>query len=523
MDIPPRPRESGDNHYSKSTPTSFVEGLASSYKRTWKFEAVDTRARRQSSTQAVRPVPEASHEDVVPENVDDADEERMLPHAKNVASGKNTMQKRRFSTTASGSDENSLLLPPGSFDAALIARRSTTIQTVFNITNLLIGIGLLSLPLGIRLAGWALGLSLLVIGALTTAYTAILLSRSLETKPEAYAYSDIGTMAYGRIMTYITGLIFMFELMAAGSALIILFSDNFHAVVPVISSGTFKVICLAIMLPATLLPLSILSYASVIGILSTVVLLVVVFVDGLWKMEAPGSLHDPLPTEVFPSRWTTVPLSIGLLMASFGGHGIFPQVYTDMQDRKQFAKSIWIAYAFSTAVCIFMGVIGYLMFGEHIEAEITINLLKTAGYPKVLNRIATALTAITSLTKTPLTTKSISANIDIFLGLRTMAEERRAGFKRFAQYLSVRVFVNVTIFLLAFFFPDFDRVMGVLGSAFVFLISVILPTLFYIRIMDRTKTKVLGTGRLTLLWSLVAVSVGLAVIGTVWAILPFEI
>lgn len=48
----------------------------------------------------------------------------------------------------------------------------------------------------------------------------------------------------------------------------------------------------------------------------TVVILI--FVDGLLKPHFPGSLRDPAPMAgLFPQRWSTVPLSLGLLMCMF--------------------------------------------------------------------------------------------------------------------------------------------------------------------------------------------------------------
>lgn len=417
-------------------------------------------------------------------------------------------------------DETSALLPKSSPRVFVSEGKSTLAQTVFNITNLLVGIGLLSLPLGIHEAGWILGIFLVVFGAIITAYTAVLLARVLETEPSAFAYSDLAKMSYGRYMTWVTAVIFMLELSGAGSGLTILFGDSLHAVLPGLSSSNFKLICFLAMLPGTLLPLRILSYTSILGILSTVTLVLVIFFDGLSKLEAPGSLRNPMPTDTFPSTWKTVPLSIGLLVSSFGGHGILPQVYRDMQDRRQFTKAVSIAYLFATLLCVFVGVISYLMFGRSIQAEVTLNLLSTPGYSHVLNGIAVILTGITSLTKIPLATKSIAANVDVFLGLKTMREEKSKGSRRLACYLGVRFGVNLAIFLIAVLVPSFDRVMSVLGSAFVFLISIILPTLFYVRTMYKTKRRTLTKSNTLALWALIIISSIIATIATIWAFVP---
>lgn len=58
-----------------------------------------------------------------------------------------------------------------------IAGQSTLPQTILNSTNVLIGVGLLSLPLGIKYAGWLCGMVFLLLSAIVTAYTASLLAK----------------------------------------------------------------------------------------------------------------------------------------------------------------------------------------------------------------------------------------------------------------------------------------------------------------------------------------------------------
>ena len=61
--------------------------------------------------------------------------------------------------------------------AEVIVGQSTLAQTIFNSFNVLIGIGMPSLPLGIRYAGWVIGLRGLITSALVTKYKAILMTK----------------------------------------------------------------------------------------------------------------------------------------------------------------------------------------------------------------------------------------------------------------------------------------------------------------------------------------------------------
>lgn len=75
---------------------------------------------------------------------------------------------------------------------------STFLQSVFNSVNVLVGIGALALPLGIRYAGWIIGMSVFVFCTLSTNYSAKVLARCLDAAPPgALTYADMGAAAFG--------------------------------------------------------------------------------------------------------------------------------------------------------------------------------------------------------------------------------------------------------------------------------------------------------------------------------------
>lgn len=66
------------------------------------------------------------------------------------------------------------------------------------------------------------------------------------------------------------------------------------------------------------LPLSLLSYTSILGILSTILIVAVVLVDGLSKKHSPGSFWEPAHTSIGPAGGNALALSFGLFMAGVG-------------------------------------------------------------------------------------------------------------------------------------------------------------------------------------------------------------
>jgi solute carrier family 32 (vesicular inhibitory amino acid transporter) len=68
-------------------------------------------------------------------------------------------------------------------------------------------------------------------------------------------------------------------------------------------------------IPTVFMPLSFLSYASILGILSTIMIIACIVIDGLSKRESPGSLWQPASTDLGVKDATKLGISFGLFMA----------------------------------------------------------------------------------------------------------------------------------------------------------------------------------------------------------------
>lgn len=147
--------------------------------------------------------------------------------------------------------------------------QSTLPQTVFNSTNVLIGVGLLSLPMGFKYAGWLCGMVTLFLCAAVTAYTARLLAKCMDLDPSLITFSDLAFISFGRNARIATSFLFTLELLAANVALIVLFADSLDLLFTGFLSVTgWKIVCSLILIPLQFLPLRLLSFTSIVGILS---------------------------------------------------------------------------------------------------------------------------------------------------------------------------------------------------------------------------------------------------------------
>ncbi|CAK7901722.1 vacuolar amino acid transporter 1 [[Candida] anglica] len=402
----------------------------------------------------------------------------------------------------------------------VVSGQSTAPQTVFNSINVLIGVGLLALPVGIMKAGWVFGIPLLVACGLTTFWTATLLSRTMDTDPTIMTYADLGYAAYGSYAKLIISFLFSIDLLGAGVALVVLLSDSLFALLgddTVWTKTNFKLVSFLILTPFTFMPLPVLSIFSLFGIMATVSITCLVFILGFLKQDAPGSLLSMMPTNLWPQSTPDLLLSIGILMAPFGGHAIFPNLKSDMRHPYKFAKTLIPTYATSLITDMSMGILGFLMFGRYCNNEITNNILFTAGYPSWCYPLISGLICLVPLAKTPLNAKPIISTLDVLFGIDNVREGNY--FKNWIFSLSrftVRIGVNATFVALAILFPEFDRVIGILGASICFTICIILPCLFYLKICGND----IGAFERLLIRVAILISTVLAVIGT-WAVLQF--
>jgi len=403
---------------------------------------------------------------------------------------------------------------------------STVPMTVFNSTNVMIGVGILALPLAVRYSGWVIGLAMLTGVAVATEYTAKLLAKCLDTNTASTTYGDVAFLALGTWGRSLVEAIFLLELTAANVALIILFGDSMNTLIPSVPVLTWKAILALGLLPLNFVPFKYLSVTSILGICCVVGIIILVFTDGLIKPHTPGSLREVAKTYAFPRNLRTIPLGLGLFLAPWGGHSVFPAIYKDMRHPQKYPHAVRTTYISVYGLNLAMIVIGYLMFGQLVLDEITANILGSKSYPRAISIIMLVLIGIIPITKIPLSNRPMMDTINkkFMIDLRQMDARARAYSERSLSHRlargSIAVFINIFELGVSIGLPDFDSIMALMGSAFCFSICILLPCAFYLKIFHGSDT--IKLPEQILCWILIVVSIILGTTGTVFACLPKE-
>ncbi|CAO3590876.1 unnamed protein product [Absidia cylindrospora] len=396
-------------------------------------------------------------------------------------------------------------------------RKSNFVQSVFNSINILVGVGILALPLGFKHAGWILGMVTFGFCLGLTNYTAKLLGRCLQAYPESFTYGDIAYNAFGNHGRFIVSTLFLTELITCSVALVVLLSDGLDSLFPGRHSLLLNVVSFIILTPMLFFPVRHLSYTSLIGIMSAVCIIMVIIADGLTKSTSPGSLIESADTTWWPANWMALPKSTGLIMAGFCGHACLATIYRDMQHPKQYTKMVDWTYMISGLIYLTVAVTGYRMFGSETMQEITQNLLLVPEYNRMLNRMAVWLIALNPIAKYGLTLNPVNLSWELALERQPSIEAwyKKQPWRGRAINILGKILVSGLVVLLAYCVPEFDRIMSLLGACFSFIISGMFPIICYLTLFGPS----LLPGEKLVLWILFFICFALAVVGTVWSII----
>ncbi|XP_030945688.1 amino acid transporter AVT1I-like [Quercus lobata] len=315
------------------------------------------------------------------------------------------------------------------------------LRSCFNGINALTGIGLITIPYTLSQAGW-LGLCLLLAMAFTTCYTGLLLQRCLESNPSIKTYPDIGYHAFGRKGRIIVSIFTYLELYLVPTGILILEGDHLFKLFPNVSMevagiyiGGKEIFVIGsglVILPTMWLKdLRLLSFVSAGGILSCVIVITSILwvgaVDGV-GFSSKGKLFElaGIPTAM-----------------SF--------------------------FSLSTLSYILMAVLGYLMFGQDVQPQVTLNLPTS----QVSSKIAIYTTLIGPLAKYALIVMPIANAIESRL-------PRYYNIKLI--YIFLRTLLLVSTIIVALVFPLFGILMALVGAILSITVSIILPCLCYLKI-----------------------------------------
>ncbi|KAI9091753.1 transmembrane amino acid transporter protein-domain-containing protein [Phlyctochytrium arcticum] len=414
------------------------------------------------------------------------DSPQTYSYAQSVAStGGVPIEDEAYDQSTADGERRPLLPKP----VEVIEPVSSAVHTTINCINVLMGMGILSLPFALSRTGFVLGLILLIVFPIISGTSAKLLTRCMDVtnielpslnhiqRPKPMSYSDVGLISFGLKGKNFISAIYLMELFIACTALVILTGDSVLELFPDWNLIHVKLIAGLIIVPTTWSRnLRVLSYASIIGVASILCVLAMVIVNGLVTNETPGSVRHPADTSLWPMSVQSAAMAMGIIFVGFDGHAVFPSIYRDMATPRRFSKSVNVTYSVVTCIYVSLAICGYLMFGSAVLPEITQSLATLPARYPIFTKITLVLVALNPLTKFALASRPISASIERKLHVNTSA------------LYAIRTLLTFSIVGVAILFPHFHRLMSFLGSAFSSIIVIIFPLSCYARFFGGSLT-----------------------------------
>lgn len=284
--------------------------------------------------------------------------------------------------------------------------------------------------------------------------------------------------------------------------------DTLAALVPSTAESKMTIICYLIVLPTTWTRhLSLLSYFSIIGILSSIFCLyTILYVGSMAENGEIGSLLEPQPVRWIAS-YDRIPLSIGLTMVAFGGHSVFPSICSTMKRREEFPQVLNVAYGIVVVIYGAVELCGYLMYGDKTKKEITLNLMDS--FEGHLVKLMLWTIVLNPMSKLAITLNPVALAIEELI----LDTSERAPVTCKTQTIGViiRTALATAALMCALFVPEFARITSFIGAFFAMLVSVFFPCVCYLKLF----WSALGEAEKWLNVFIATISLILAYIGTV--------
>jgi len=388
-------------------------------------------------------------------------------------------------------------------------------QCVFNLCNILMGVGLLGLPFVSKSAGWVLGVGILLFFSFVTWRTSILIGRELNgdprpghlfddspyksplapgstpaarLRPPIRSFPDIARESFGNIGAILLSIVLYFELFSCMAIFLVSLGDHLHAVIPQYSvTHHIVIVAFVAVLPVIILRTArLLSYLSAVGTFATIAVVFSVCIYALVDGDMTSSMSQVSSDTggVIQNAHTAfrprgIPLALGLIAYCFSGHAIVPSIYSSMRRPQDYEQMVHVTYIVVVAVCVLVAGSGYYMFGNYVDDQVTLTLESTmrSANEHIVTKALTWLMILTAFSKFVLTCYPLALGIEEIISPCIASEE-----VMYFLDAIIKIILIVLSLTLGAFCPYFSLLCSLVGLVCTMIVSVIFPAAAHMKL-----------------------------------------
>eukprot|EP01135_Chromosphaera_perkinsii_P006620 Nk52_evm22s554 gene=Nk52_evmTU22s554 len=379
---------------------------------------------------------------------------------------------------------------------------SNLFKTVVNMVCTMAGVGVLGLATAVARIGWLISLLSFLFAGAAACFCAIILSRVMLfgrksskfesehagdsiAKGEAFqemlqSYADIGEFAFGKVGKFLSNFSVLSMCLGSSILLIILgnsmikniFGDN---VLPNYALGLINV---GILFPFVFLR----NYTSVaiigfIGTCATSTAALLIVVMDFLELANPA-VEGEIKTTAFCGGIRDIMSTFTVIVFSFGGCAVFPDLILCMREPRKFPKASKISFSILIFMYIPVAFASYFILGQDALLDPdndsnVVNALPKSNFTYALY-VAVWLAVLTTY---------IILMLPVFTSIELML-----GFVKDNQVVhraSLRVTLVACTYLVGVMIPFFGDIMSFIGGTSITLSSFLLPISYYLKVFGR--------------------------------------
>lgn len=340
---------------------------------------------------------------------------------------------------------------------------ATVLSSSFNLSNTIIGCGIMTLPFNLYNCGWVLGMFCLLLVGLSSGYAFNLLTVASEYTG-FFQYRDIALKLYGQKFSLFIGIIVIIYTFGSIASYCIVLRDNMFWWSEPTSENDYKKksllwgIMTFIILPLCLLPrIDFLNFTSLVALASIFYVICVVAGFYLLVTYVPGKILSSGPPQALNfsiDAFTAFPL----FTTAFCGHYNSMNIYRELKDRSIRRMNITILITMAVTILFnsAMALFGYFAFTDTVASDILRNVSQLSG-ASVYFQIANTAMILVMLFSYPLVSFGVNKAFQSLI----WKPGQKVPFKWSLMFALINVFVPAII---ATFVSDIDHILSFTAS-----------------------------------------------------------